>query len=130
MINAEFLGRYNPSGRDNGPASHDYWTPGNPTNDFPRPSRDATNITYYYGYQTLNYVDGSYFKIKNVTLGYTLPVSLTRKVLIDKIKLYATASNLLTYTKSHLIREYDPERGGSEKFPLSRQIVFGLNIDF
>jgi TonB-linked SusC/RagA family outer membrane protein len=130
MINAEFLGRYNPGGKDNGPASHDYWTPDNPTNDFPRPDRAAANITYYYGYQTLNYVDGSYFKVKNVTLAYTLPESLTSKVLIDKIRLYATASNLYTYTKSHLIREYDPERGGSEKFPLSKQIVFGLNIEF
>jgi TonB-linked SusC/RagA family outer membrane protein len=129
MINAEFLGRYNPSGEGNGPAIVDYWTPENPTNDFPRPKKGASIINYN-GYQTLNFVDGSYFKIRNVTLGYTLPKSVSNKIFSEKIRIYATGSNLFTKAKSHLIEDYDPERGGAESTPLSRQFVFGVNLDF
>ncbi len=129
MIKAEFLGRYNPSGSGNGPDYFDYWMPDNPTNEFPRPLRGA-ELSNYFGYQTLTYVDGSYFKIKNIRLSYTLPPEIAGKLLAERLQLYATASNILTLTKSHLLKYYDPERGGSESAPLSRQIVFGINVDF
>lgn len=128
MIDAEFLGRYNPSGEGNGPAYLDYWTPDNPTNDFPRPLRGSV-LSNYFGYQTLTYVDGSYFKIKNIKLAYSLPQKIIQKAHIEKMQIYITASNILTVSKSHLIKYYDPERGGSESAPLSKQIVFGINID-
>lgn len=129
MVNAEFLGRYNANGEGGGPAFVNYWTPENPTNDFPRPLR-GRKFTDIPGYQTLNYVDGSYFKIKNITLGYTLPRSTSNRLGIETLRVYATAANILTITKNHLLKYYDPERGGSESAPLSRQVVFGLNVDF
>ncbi|MDT0677574.1 SusC/RagA family TonB-linked outer membrane protein [Autumnicola musiva] len=130
MINAEVLGRYNPSGERNGPAFMDYWTPENPTNDFPRPRRGAS-LTNYAGYQSLNFIDGSFIKLQNISLGYTLPDSITDNFLgggINQLRIYGTGSNLWTYAKSPLLREYDPERGGEESFPLTKTIVFGLNI--
>ncbi|MFD2164607.1 TonB-dependent receptor [Paradesertivirga mongoliensis] len=128
MLDAEFLGRYNPGGLGNGPAFINYWTPENPTNDFPRPRKNEANLTNYQGYQTLNFTDGSYFKIKNVTLGYTLPKKVSQRFLVDNLRIYATGYNLLTVAKSHLVQDYDPERGGSESSPLSRQFVFGINL--
>jgi len=128
MLDAQVLGRYNTSGTGNGPAIIDYWTPENPTNDYPRP-RNGTSISNYAGYQTLNFIDGSYFKIRNITLGYTLPTGIANKLKISKLRLYATASNVLTISKSHLVRDYDPERGGSESNPLGSQFVFGLNFN-
>jgi TonB-linked SusC/RagA family outer membrane protein len=128
-IDAEFLGRYNPAGTGNGPAIIDYWTPENPTNDFPRPRRGST-LSNYPGYQTLNFVNGSFFKIRTLTLGYTLPEKLGKRLTLNTLRVYATASNLLTITKSDLIKDYDPERGGSESSPLSRQFVFGINLNF
>ncbi len=132
MINAEFLGRYNTAGTGNGPAIIDYWTPENPTNDFPRPRRGTTLSSYqgYTGYQALNFVDGSYFKIRTLTLGYSLPKAVAGKVLLDNARIYATASNLFVLAKSHLIKDYDPERGGNESTPLSRQFVLGVNVNF
>ncbi|MEJ6981440.1 TonB-dependent receptor [Pedobacter sp. P351] len=127
-IDAEFLGRYNPSGTGNSPAMLNYWTPENPSNDFPRPRWGAALNTYT-GYQSLTYVDGSYVKLRNVTLGYTLPQSITNKISAGKVRLYATGSNLFTITKNDLIKDYDPERGGAESSPLSRQFVIGLNFD-
>jgi TonB-linked SusC/RagA family outer membrane protein len=129
MINAEFLGRYNPSGEGSGPASFDYWTPENPTNDFPRPRKGAQLINYA-AYQSLNYIDGSYFKLKTVTLGYTFPKKMASKVFASNIRIYATGNNLFTKAKSHFLDEYDPERGGAESSPLSRQVVVGVNLDF
>ena len=128
-INAEFLGRYNPSGNGNGPAMINYWTPDNATNDFPRPIKDG-NIINYAGYQALTYIDGSFFKIKNITLGYTLPKHISQKIFSDRIRFYATASNAFTFAKSHLVKDYDPERGGAETSPIGRQFVFGVNASF
>jgi len=129
MINAEFLGRYDPSGVNNSPAYLDYWTPENPATHFPRPLLGG-QIFNYYGYMSLNYVDGSYVKLKNMSLGYSLPKSLMRHWGIEKIRLYATASNLWTFAKSDLIKHYDPERGGAETMPLTKQMIFGLTINF
>ncbi|SEW22276.1 TonB-linked outer membrane protein, SusC/RagA family [Chitinophaga sp. YR573] len=129
MLNAQFLGRYNPSGEGGGPAMINYWTPENPTNDFPRPLKGA-GITKYAGYEALNFIDGSYFKIKNITLGYTLPARLAERLTIQRLRLYATGSNIFTKARNHLVKYYDPERGGAESTPLSRQFVFGVNVDF
>jgi len=129
MIEAKFMGRYNPSGLGNGPANFNYWTPENPSNDFPRPKKDAA-ISSYTGYTALNFIDGSYLKVKTVTVGYTLPVAATRKVYLEKLRIYATANNIFTQSKNKLLKNYDPERGGDENGPLSRQIVIGLNADF
>jgi len=119
----------NPSGEGSGPANFDYWTPENPTNDFPRPKKGSQLINYA-AYQALNYVDGSYFKLKTVTLGYSLPKKIARKIHSDNIRFYATGNNIFTKAKSHLLKDYDPERGGAESSPLSRQFVFGVNLDF
>lgn len=126
-IDAEFLGRYNPSGTGNGPAIIDYWTPENPTNDFPQPKFEAPLFNLP-GYQTLTFIDGSYFKVKTVSLGYTVPQKSINKIKLNSLRIFATASNLLTITKSDIIKSYDPERGGSESAPLSKQFVFGINL--
>lgn len=128
MIDAQFLGRFDPSGVMNSPDYLDYWTPENPSNDFPRPKKDG-KLYDNFGYMSVNYVDGSYFKVRNLNLGYTIPSSLTNQIGISKLRLYATASNLLTVAKSHLIKNYDPERGGSEGMPLTKQLVFGINLN-
>lgn len=129
MINDELLGRYNPSGTGNGPKFIDYWTPTNPTNDFPRPKQGA-KLTDYTGYQTLTFVDGSYFKVKNITLGYTLPKNISKIIYLDNLRVYVTVSNILTVANSHLVKNYDPENSGSEKAPMSKQMIFGVNVDF
>ncbi|MVT40833.1 SusC/RagA family TonB-linked outer membrane protein [Chitinophaga oryziterrae] len=129
MLNAQFLGRYNPSGEGGGPAMINYWTPENPTNDFPRPLKGA-GISKYAGFQALNFVDGSYVKIKNITLGYTLPARLAERLTIQRLRVYATGANIFTKARNHLVKYYDPERGGEESTPLNRQFVFGVNVDF
>ncbi|KEO74258.1 SusC/RagA family TonB-linked outer membrane protein [Anditalea andensis] len=128
-IHAEVLGRFNPGGEGNGPEFMDYWTPENPTNDYPRPRRGA-NMSAYEGHQTLTFVDGSFIKLRNVNLGYTLPPVVAERLRLTNLRIYATANNMWTRSRSHLLRQYDPERGGEEGFPLNRQIILGVNIGF
>lgn len=53
----------------------------------------------------LTYRDGSFIKVKNITLGYTLPQSVSRKVLMEKCRFYATAYNPFLYVKDKELRE-------------------------
>lgn len=74
--------------------------------------------------------DGSYLRLKDLTLGYTLPQKYSQKAYIDRIRIYITASNLLTFTK---YTGYDPEVGGQVdygNYPQSRTFIFGLNCEF
>jgi TonB-linked SusC/RagA family outer membrane protein len=127
-IQHEILGRYNPGG-GNFPAYFDYWTPENPTNDFPRPYNEKS-FTSCTGYMSMTFTDGSYFKIKTATLGYTLPKSILNHMHLEKARFYFTASNLLSFCKSHLIKYYDPERGGAETDPIGKTFVLGTNLTF
>jgi len=61
---------------------------------------------------------------------HSLPKSISRKVYFDNFRIYLTTSNILTVTKDNLLKNYDPENQGFEKVPISKQIVFGVNVDF
>jgi TonB-linked SusC/RagA family outer membrane protein len=135
MINYAMLGWYQPQGFATNaspsrtiPEYFNYWTPENPSNDFPVMNYNSTSSSA--GFSGLNYVDGSFFKIKNITLGYTLPDNLLKKASIQRLRVYATMTNPLIIAKSHLIKDYDPEMNGSLEYPLTKQVVAGLNITF
>jgi TonB-linked SusC/RagA family outer membrane protein len=136
MINYVMPGWYQPNGFATNaspsrtfPAYFNYWTPDNPSNDFPAMNYLSTSSTIS-GFSGLTYVDGSFFKIKNITLGYTLPADLLRRVTIQRLRVYATITNPLIIAKSHLIKQYDPEMNGSLDYPLTKQVVVGLNLTF
>lgn len=128
MMDYELTGAFDPQGRGNQAAYLNYWTPENPSNDFPQPS--MTNFYNYLGYQTYSYVDGSYVKLKTVTLGYRVPKEMLDKWKMNTVRFYLTGNNLFSWAKSDLVQNYDAERGGSAKSPLLRQFVFGVNLDF
>jgi TonB-linked outer membrane protein, SusC/RagA family len=136
MISYNMLGWYQPNGFATNaspsrtiPEYFNYWTPTNPSNDFPVMNYQATSSTML-GFSGLNYVDGSFFKIKNITLGYSLPTKLLKNVSIEKFRLYGTITNPLVVAKSHLLQQYDPEMNGTLSYPLTKQVVVGLNVTF
>lgn len=74
--------------------------------------------------------DGSYFRLKNLQIGYTFPRVWTEKFKCNKLRVYMTASNLFTITK---YTGYDPEVGGGVdygNYPQARTFTFGLNVNF
>ena len=126
MINGQsncLLGVFNTT---NIPECFDYWTESNPTNAYPRVHSQSTQAR-----EAMGYVDGSYFKIKNITLGYTVPENLLKKVGMTKLRVYGTITNPLIIAKEHdLLKGMDPESNCSDQFPLFRTLVFGVNASF
>jgi TonB-linked SusC/RagA family outer membrane protein len=103
----------------------DYWSMDNKDAKFPSPGAASTTFGSYG--TALKYEKADYIKIKDVTLAYNLPASLTGKVGIDRVRLYGSLKNFFTLAK---IDNYDPERGGAVTFPLAKQALVEINLEF
>jgi hypothetical protein len=120
------LGGNNWQGRYNS-LNLDFWTPDNPTHAFPLP--DAGEAPLYS--DAVRYFDGSFVKIKNITLGYNFPAPLLNNLSLSSLRLYTTVNNAITFSEYDIV---DPETsngivgGGS---PLtSATYIFGINLKF
>jgi len=75
--------------------------------------------------------DGSYMRIKNVTLSYNIPVNLLSKKIFDYAKIYVSGQNLFTFTK---YTGFDPEVSSNgidnNIYPVTRTLSLGLNVGF
>ena len=110
------------------------WTPANPLSNIPAyRGRDHQNMR---GYTDFWLQDGSFARLKNITLGYSLPRSFTNKLKINKLRFYLSADNLLTITNYD---GFDPEIGGdglntrgidAGVYPVSTQYRAGLLLNF
>ncbi|MDR2824686.1 MAG: SusC/RagA family TonB-linked outer membrane protein, partial [Prevotellaceae bacterium] len=123
-------------------ATH-YWRGEGTSNTMPRPVMKSVHTGYAVDYNTqtsTRYLENaSYFKIKSVTLSYSLPQKMIEKIKINYLRLYAGVDNLLTFTK---YSGYDPEfsyqsNPGSTNYgtdwgelPTLRNWFFGVNIKF
>lgn len=109
----------------------DYWTPNNPTNEFPRPNQNQEAPVFS---STLQYFSGTFVKVRNVNLGYTFPDALTSRLKLSGLRLYATAQNPFNFS------EYRSKYKGidNESFdvvdqnqsPATRQFILGINAKF
>lgn len=128
-ISSDLLGYYTArqSVTTNQLSGADYWTENNQDAYFPRPGTGDEQDKVY---SSLKVRDGSFIKIKNITLGYTLPLKISKKVLMEKCRIYATAYNPFIYVKDKQLKGTDPETNGSDAFPTYRQFVFGVNLTF
>ena len=104
----------------------DAWSPLNPGSDIPALTTSDTNregrISTYY------IENGSYVKLRTIQLGYNMPKSITDKLHMDRIRVYASAQNLLTI-KSSKFTGNDPENPGFG-YPIPLNLTFGLNVGF
>jgi TonB-linked SusC/RagA family outer membrane protein len=88
--------------------SNEYWSPGNQRNTFWLFSTD-------------------YVRLKSMEIGYTLPTSLSKKLTIERLRVYVSGQNLLTLSK---MKEIDPEVNGGTSYPLQRVVNFGITLTF
>ena len=128
-INSDLLGYYTAeqSVTTNQLAGADYWTENNQGAYYPAPGTGSEQSTVI---SALRVRDGSFIKVKNITLGYTFPDNISRKALMEKCRIYATAYNPFIYVKDKQLKGTDPETNGSDAFPTFRQFVFGVNLTF
>lgn len=78
--------------------------------------------------QTRYLLDASYLRLKSLSFGYTLPVSLTKQWGIQKCRVYFTGENLLTF--KHTPEGFDPELDDPYKYPQQKSLALGLNVVF
>ncbi|MEQ9289086.1 MAG: TonB-dependent receptor [Cyclobacteriaceae bacterium] len=112
------------------------WTPANPGSTVPLRIDNHKKHPNYAGTTDLWLEDGSFARLRLVSLGYTLPKSILEKIGIDRLRAYASAQNPITFTK---YTGYDPEIGGNNiiqrgldkgSYPVSTQYLFGLELNF
>lgn len=107
------------------PVMTDAWTPTNPEGSIPNPKN---TINYYVSDRFLE--SGSYFRLKNLQIGYTIPAKITSKAGFDRCRFYVQGGNLFTVTK---YKGFDPEVSSGVDFgnyPQSRTFIFGVNITY
>lgn len=104
--------------------------------DFPRPIRNDPLRNEYLRVSDRWVEDGSYVRLKNITLAYNLPAKMANKIFLEGLQFYVTGENLVTWTH---YTAYDPEVSSYSglqigvddgSYPQSRTFVFGLNIKF
>lgn len=83
--------------------------------------------------------DGSYLRMRNITLGYDFPQEMLKSLNMSSVRVYVSADNMFTFTK---YKGMDPEvvvspgsgtigdAGGAYKYPISKKLLFGINIGF
>lgn len=112
---------------------NDRWTADNPNGSKPRAGADNMDK---YQYSDAMVFDGSYFKIKQIQLGYTLPQNVTRRFFVNNLRMYCSLDDFFTFTK---YVGFDPEVAtsatagmGIDKgaYPSSKKLVLGFNIEF
>lgn len=112
-----------------------YWTPENTDTDIPRPVSGNTNNNR----TSDRFIeDGSYLRIQNVKLGYSLNQDVLDKLPFTRLKVYGTIQNLYTFSN---YKGYDPEIGNfnqdalllgvdNGRYPTPRTFTLGLNVEF
>lgn len=127
------LGLIDPNGSATDPANVYLLNPGT---DIPRPTTTDNNRNNRMSDRFIE--DGSYLRIQNIRLAYTLPTTLTQKFRISRLRVYANAQNVYTFTN---YSGYDPEIGAFNqdpllqnvdmgRYPTPRVFTFGLDVDF
>lgn len=123
MIRNDLLRGNSLAGRYNGPAV-DYWTPTNPSNTAPRPDKNTEGP--FFG-ESRGYEDGSFIKVRNITLGGNVPVRLIERVGATSLRLYVTAQEPFLFTKSLTL---DPEGQTGSGVPSYRTLLLGGSFGF
>lgn len=102
------------------------WSPANPDSDIPAiqalNENDESRLSTYF------IESGSYLKLRNLQLGYTLPQHISKKALMEKIRIYVSGQNLFTI-KSKNFTGVDPENPGFG-YPIPVTFTAGLNVTF
>lgn len=108
----------------------DYWQKPGDTGVNPKPVAGNSSNSYQFA-STRWLEDGSYLRIKDITLSYNLPQSITQKIKLGGVKVYASALNLYTF---HDVNFWDPERGvtgvGAGIYPMTKTFIGGIELSF
>ncbi|MEN7547650.1 TonB-dependent receptor [Rapidithrix thailandica] len=110
----------------------DHWTPDNPNGYFPRVKSYIAEDESELGIPQTRYLqNAAYLRMKNITLGYTLPSQLMSKIGIERLRVYVSAENV--FEISSLKAKLDPEsiqKSRARVYPFQRTVSMGVNLNF
>lgn len=109
-------------------AHRDYWTEDNPNAYWPRLYNYNNGDAFNFRPSDKWVQDASYLRLKNITLGYTIPV---RKNIMEKLRVYLSGADVWEHT--NMLSVFDPEVGNNAKanyYPFFRTWTVGLNVTF
>jgi TonB-linked SusC/RagA family outer membrane protein len=106
---------------------HDYWTPDNPTNAYPRPH---SGLQQPFFTSTLSYFDGSFVKIRSVNFGYNFSQNFTQRLGIQSLRFYVSVHNPVIFSSYISKHNGDDPENPTRNTPLSRNFLAGWNINF
>ncbi|GAB4031708.1 SusC/RagA family TonB-linked outer membrane protein [Spirosoma jeollabukense] len=123
--NNQLAGRYNQ-------IKVDYWTPNNPTNEFPRPNH---NQEFPVNNSALFYFDGTFVKVRNINFGYTFSSKLAQKLGMQSLRVFTSIQQPFIFsTYRSKYNGVDPETAdgtiNNNVTPATRITTFGLNVKF
>lgn len=123
------------------------WLPEKPENSYPQIYRGYTSLNGGRSLYEMNdyYLENvAYMRVKNLTVGYTLPQSMTRKINVERLRFYLSGENVFTWAFGGLTKYIDPEQAGSaisysnpgsavkradlRDYPMGKTFSFGVNI--
>jgi len=113
------------------------WTASNKNGTYPAADTPADMLAHY-AFSSANVKDGSFFKIKQIQLGYNLPSTLLKKVALSNLRAYVSLEDFFIFTKYD---GFDPEATAASvsvqqagidqgSYPTSRKVILGVNISF
>lgn len=109
----------------------DYWTPANPTNEFPRPNKSQEFPVFQ---STLQYFDGTFLKVRNINFGYNFPASITQKLRMTGLRVYASAQQPFNFSEYRSrykgIDNESFDAVNQDQSPAVKQFTFGINAKF
>lgn len=123
----------------------DFWTPTNPDARWPRliaPGSSSTSNNWGRAGTDIYLLDGAYLRVKNITLGYTLPQAITERLGMQRLRVNVNTQNPLTLTRNSFIDPETSEFGGNmggiggvnansgRNYPTLVYYGFGLDIEF
>ncbi|MFP4023710.1 MAG: SusC/RagA family TonB-linked outer membrane protein [Thiohalospira sp.] len=106
----------------------DAWTPENSSSDIPRLDANASNAN---ARSSRYLVDASYLRLRNVTIGYTLPSDLASRIKMENVRLYVSGDNLYTlFGTQGLDPEVNIQGTTDNRYPQLKTFSFGVNLSF
>ncbi|MDR2233382.1 MAG: TonB-dependent receptor [Tannerella sp.] len=132
-LNSQFIGAAGHMGQNYGKQTLDAWSPENPNSKIPALSLNDVNLEGSTRANSTYFLENvSYFKLRNMEFGYTIPTSLSNKILIQNARVYLLGRNLLKFYKKSGDQAFtgaDPETPGNA-YPIPLSITIGLNVTF
>ncbi len=128
LYGATGMVKYNPFYAKNILVNRNFWTPDNPTNDYW--TKDDGSANQYIASKSVTpgkYEKANFWRVKDITLAYTLPKRWLSKVGVSNTRIYVSCKNPFTFTD---YTGMDPELDEQRAKPVQREYIFGLNLTF